>query len=160
MPHSEKPINKMTLAMTSWLDLFQANSKILETYYRNVARALGSTVGDSLALSELRVRVSDAGLDVPKTEKTLAEFEKRVVLASRLTSAWMVAWTSILPLSATLLYGVYRLRNQDAWGPSSMVVTLFVSLAVFLAAQIAGLVVQGLVARPASRFINRLVGLK
>ena len=160
MPHSQKPSNIMTLAWTSWLDLFQAKPKILETHYRSVARALGLTLEDSLALSELRARVSDAGLDIPQTQKALAEFEKRVVLASRLTSAWMVAWTSILPLSATLLYGFYRLRNQDAWGPSSMVATLVVSLAVFFATEIAGLVVQGLIARPASRLINRLVGLK
>jgi hypothetical protein len=133
----------------AWSNLWRSRDVILRERYVEGARAAGIDLSHAASLDELRHQYFTRLPDVTMpSDYDRDAFERRMVLGTRLVSAWMVWWTGCVPL-ACVLWVFYR-RIMLLPGPDWMAatVTLVGSFCAFWLFAILGLLAQALFIRP------------
>ena len=149
-PTTERTTHIYTIVFEGWRQLTKSRDAIICEYYASLAKSKGITLEDSLNASEARESFLDT--------EAMA-LESKLVLASRLCSAWMVLWTSILPFIAAGCWVAYQLVLAPNQNVIFAVFTCAIAIALLFVGAFIGLAIQSLFVRPYVAVVNWAIGL-
>jgi len=143
-----------------WRQLTKSRNTIICEFYVGLAKSKGMTLDRTVSASEARERCCGSrAMPLGSTDVGLDSLESKLVLASRISAAWMVLWTSFLPLAAVALWVAHRWTSVPDRNVILIVCTCTIAIVLFFVAAFFGLLIQAIFVRPFLAFVNWFVGL-
>jgi hypothetical protein len=153
---ADKPPSSLRrVIFEAWSNLWRPHDVILRERYVEGARAAGIDLSQAASLDEVRQQYFERlpGVTAP-SDYDRDGLERRMVLGTRIVSAWVFWWTGCVPLAGVC----WLFRRQIALlpGPDWMAatVTLLGSFCAFWLFCLLGLLVQALFIRPFMAWLN------
>jgi hypothetical protein len=138
--------------LNAWRDVFRGRDALLIRHYRSLAAVHGVELDEVCSAWEARQRFYDAlPSALPPSEPELDAMERKSLLVQRASSAWIVLWTTIIPV-AIVSYQLIRMPPMiwNAAGPAvawQIAKRFILAVVGFAGLAIIGAIVQGLLLR-------------
>jgi Protein of unknown function (DUF3592) len=150
------PVHKAIIR--AWGDLLASRQSLLLRAYSETIRARDPDDFDPATVAEARQRFDAIHQSTFPSDSARAAQEFRIVLAVRLTAAWLVSWTTIVPAGIVGWLLLLRIRHRIGFPDVQSFVQFLIGLIfLLLIFGVMGLFIQAILCRPFIAVLNRLV---